>query len=325
MNLMKLIIKRFKEIVRESLVKFKVYKIYLTDASYYLKYSITLRAKNKDQLAAKILLLMHSIEKGMSFKVKKKGYGKEKSITLLAYIDKYIDLFGKDELVTVALNILNKYTQDELACKEEMFAYKLKGLIEKIGIIPDDNIGGVLSVDRPRLSVSYDDLYNLFESRRSIRYYSQTRNITEEELSKAIAFASLTPTACNRQASRIYSFRDKMKIERILDNQLGDQGWCKNADTLFIITSNQSYFGEIYERTQAYVDAGLFSMNFMMGLHVQNIATCFKMYVRDGVKDKAIRKIANIPENEIPIVLILAGHYPDNKVNIPQSFRFTKV
>lgn len=76
-----------------------------------------------------------------------------------------------------------------------------------------------------------------------------------------------------------------------------------------------------YERHQALIDGGLYAMNFVWGLHLNHIATCFKMFVRESKREKEFKKIANIPENEIPIVLIMAGHYKAEAVVSPKSVR----
>ena len=62
-------------------------------------------------------------------------------------------------------------------------------------------------------------------------------------------------------------------------------------------------------------------MNFVYGLHLNHVATCFKMFVREPKREKEFKKLANIPENEIPIILILAGHYEDAQVVSPKSVR----
>ena len=41
------------------------------------------------------------------------------------------------------------------------------------------------------------------------------------------------------------------------------------------------------------------------------------------VKEKEFKKLAQIPENEIPIVLIFAGHYPKHSIKSPKSVRIT--
>lgn len=62
-------------------------------------------------------------------------------------------------------------------------------------------------------------------------------------------------------------------------------------------------------------------MNFVWGLHLNHVATCFKMFVREPKREREFKKLADIPENEIPIVLIMAGHYKDEPVVSPKSAR----
>lgn len=152
-----------------------------------------------------------------------------------------------------------------------------------------------------------------------MREYSE-EPITEEEIEKAKLLAVTTPTACNRQASRVYVFKGE-DIKKILATQLGDQGWCGNANTLFVITSNRSYFGGTYERMEPFIDGGLYAMNFVWGLHIQKIASCFKMFVRDPHLEIRFKKVTGISDAEIPIALIMAGHYKNIPVYSPISYR----
>lgn len=134
--------------------------------------------------------------------------------------------------------------------------------------------------------------------------------------------ARTTPTACNRQTSRVYTISDKERINDILNLQLGGQGWADNAPTMFIITGCMSCFGGITERQQVYIDGGLFAMNFVMGLHLYGIATCFKMFIRNYKLQDKVCKLCDIPRNEVPIVVVMAGHYRKTAVKDPISHRF---
>lgn len=62
-------------------------------------------------------------------------------------------------------------------------------------------------------------------------------------------------------------------------------------------------------------------MNLVHGLHLNHVATCFKMFVREPKIEKEFKQIADIPDCEIPIVLVLAGHYKDTPVLSPKSVR----
>ena len=63
-------------------------------------------------------------------------------------------------------------------------------------------------------------------------------------------------------------------------------------------------------------------MNFVWGLHLNHIASCFKMFVRDISMQKKLNKLLDLPKNEVPIVVILAGHYKQEPVLGPYSHRF---
>ena len=255
------------------------------------------------------------------FQRKDKQLGGVKCKSLCNLTERYIALGGGiTNQFTLTLNVLNSYSLDEFACKDTDLIFSINRLKSNYSYLIDTDFDGVKSVSEPP-KFDVNKIEEFFYSRNSVRYFSK-QPITENEILKASTFASCTPTACNRQTSKVYAFRDRDSIRQILENQLGDQGWCSNADTLFVITGIQTYFDSNYERYQVFVDGGLYAMNFDYGLHLQHIGSCFKMYVRDHNREKKFKKICNIPANEIPIVLILAGHYQEKPVHSPKSHRF---
>lgn len=79
-----------------------------------------------------------------------------------------------------------------------------------------------------------------------------------------------------------------------------------------------------YKKYQPLIDGGLYAMNFDMGLHLNNIGFCFKMFVREPKIEKEFKQLTQIPKSEIPIVLILAGHYPKHSIKSPKSVRINE-
>lgn len=243
-------------------------------------------------------------------------------MSLCKALDSYIAHNGqKNEIFTLAINVLYRYSKDPFAstdkCTRESIYKQTQQYNDLIG---KKEVGSKQVIEPPYFDEN--TILSFFSSRSSVRTFS-SEAISKEEINKALNIASYTPTACNRQTSKVYAFRDKEKIRKILDLQLGDQGWCNNADTLFVITGVATYFGGVYERHQTYIDGGLFAMNFIYGLHLQHIASCFKMFVREPKVMKDFRKTCNIPGNEMPIVLILAGHYSEEKSECPVSSRLS--
>lgn len=317
---MKMIVGRVKAFLKDIHFRNQMRRVYSSDSRYQFQHLRGLCRDSKDKSDADIMLVMHALEKGMSFPVKKEGFGKEKSSALVDMLNKHITLYGIDRQVIVATNILNGYIQDPYSVRDVAVREKIKQYLVSNKAILGDEIGGVKMVSMPSDNPGFDAIKKFYESRTSVREYSE-EPLSKDEINKAIELAMTTPSACNRQASRVYVVQDKKKIVEVMENQLGDQGWCNRANTLFVVTSVSTYFGGLYERKEPYIDGGMFAMNLVMGLHVQNIASCFKMYIRHPDIDKTIRNILSIPENEIPIILILAGHYPDYETKCPISIR----
>lgn len=304
--------------------KISMIALYLRDIRYAMKYSLFNQDEAKGQkLRALLLISIHGIEKGLSFEKKKENWGKQKVLRLVYLIEQYHKEFGEDEIFKMGINALNAYKNDENSCSEAKIVSKIDKLLNTVdtNCYVKDMIG-VKQVTKPNLNIGYDDLLVFMKSRSSVRYYSKNP-ITEEEINKAIVMAQQTPTACNRQSCRVYVIKDTVHKKQLIDSQHGDQGWCLGADIVFVVTANQSYFNATYERYQMYIDGGLYAMNLVYGLHVQGIATCYKMYNKGKKEDDMTRKICGISASEVPIILILAGHYKEECINTPLSHRLT--
>lgn len=314
------IISKIKATVKDALFKHQLKRLYDADAKYQMRYLRGLAQESKDKSDAEIMLVMHALEKGMSFKVKKKGFGKEKSSALVDLLNKHLISYGVDDQVAVATNILHGYLQDAFSVEDIDVRKKIEDYLSEHKDLLKESTGGAKSVTKPVDILSYEDVLRLYSSRVSVREYSN-QPLSKEEIDKAINLARTSPSACNRQAARVYVVKDEQLKRSIMDNQLGDQGWCNGADTLFVVTEKATYFGNLYERSEPFIDGGMFAMNLVMGLHSQGIASCCKMYVREPQIDKIIRGLLSIPENEIPIILILAGHYPEHSVTSPISIK----
>lgn len=303
----------------KSVIKFLRY--YVNDYLYMVKHSLSCPWDSKDRMLAKIMLLMHALEKGMSFP-KDRIFGKEKANSLVIILEQYLIKYECNNICIIALNVLSEYLKQTNSTDNQKIRKKISTLLQKYKDNIVENYAGVKKVMGPFV-FNKEYIESFYKSRASVRDFSNVK-VSDEEIKSALKIATTTPTACNRQTCRIHAYRDKVLIDKILDNQLGNQGWANKATILFIITSNVSYFNCGYERYQAFIDGGLFAMNFDMGLHLNNIASCFKMYVRTPQIDKKFRKISNIPENKVPILLILAGHYPSYEITSPKSVRISE-
>lgn len=288
-----------------------IYNLVVADIVYQYRHAQSgLTSDNMDNRLSRIMILIHQLEKGLSHEIRRSDWGREKVYRLINYLNGLDEEMMRHDVVQTALSVLDKYKNDGEACKDASLLQSIDALHEfrKEGT---DSWSGFKTVKEPDFVKSDETVWDFFKSRSSVREFSD-RLVSDEDYRLALKLASLTPTACNRQTSRVYRFDDKKVIKQILDTQLGDQGWCMNASTLFVVVSNGSYFGIGIEARQAYIDGGMYAMNFCMGLHLQHIGTCFKMFVRSRREEKMFRKVTGIKAQEIPIVLICAGYYPED-------------
>lgn len=279
------------------------------------------RKFTRERLECQMLLQSHALEKGMSLTDKRSSWGGVKALSLCENIEKYTASGGKvNEVFILSVNVLHKYRKDDRSCKDAQLMERVNALCSHYSQYVNENSAGVTLVGTPP-SFNKNDIRSFFDSRHSIRQFSE-EPITDSEISAIVNFAECTPTACNRQSSRVYVYRERSKIAEILQNQLGDQGWCSGATALFVVTGCESLFGGVHERKQVYIDGGLYAMNLVYGMHLQHIASCYKMFVREPRRERVFKKICGIPANETPIVLVLAGHYTGYPVLCPRSHRF---
>ena len=311
-----------KKIIIQFVDSAKLLYCFFADFHFYVKHSLINPVITQDKSNAQIMLFMHALEKGMSFP-STRIFGEEKAVRLTRLLDKHIEQYGLNKVCFVAINILSEYLKAPCSTRNREVRNRICDFSErnKNSISYPPPIGGTKMISEPS---SFDKkiIEEFYASRASVREYSDVP-VTDDEIKQACRIASYTPSACNRQASRIHVFRDKNVMRKLLDNQLGAQGWCDNASILICVTVNCNYFGGNYERYQALIDGGLYAMNFVMGLHLNHIASCFKMFIRTPQREKEFKKIAKIPQCEIPVVLILGGHYKSGIVISPKSERFT--
>ena len=255
----------------------------------------------------------------MSFTQSARVFGEEKALHIVKNVRTYLRDYRPDNVIALAVNVLNEYLANPYSTRDEKSRKTISALIEENKQLLGQFTAGTKTVSKPH---DFDEavIRDFFFSRNSVREFSE-EPVTDEEIKKVMDFASCTPTACNRQTSRVHVYRDRSQMNALIENQLGYQNWCQNATTIFVITSNVSYLNSSYEHLQALVDGGLYAMNFEWGLHLHQIAACYKMYVRLPETDKEFHKISGIPENEWPVVLILAGHYKDEPIVSPKSVR----
>lgn len=154
------------------------------------------------------------------------------------------------------------------------------------------------------------DFEEFARSRHSVRAYSD-KDISNETIRAVVDLARTTPTACNRQPNKTYVVCNKDMIKRIAALQGGGRGFAENANKLFIITSVVEAFGN-NEYHEVFKAGGMYVMNLLYALHAYQIGACPLMWAGEKERDKQLRQISDIPDNEEIIMIVSAGYPTEN-------------
>lgn len=162
-------------------------------------------------------------------------------------------------------------------------------------------------------------LENLYRVRRSFRNYSD-RQVELSTIEEAIRLAQLSPSVCNRQASKVYVVSDKQTMLEALSYQNGNKGFGHMASKLLVVTSDLKSFVDATERNQPFVDGGLFSMSLVYALQAQGVVSCCLNWCVPAPTDKRFHDYSGIPDCERIIMFIVIG-YPPERAFVPKSHR----
>lgn len=305
-------VSRSKKLIQAMTGDFKRYN----KAAFYQRVD-----QNKDNLRARITLYYHQIEKGLSNKNIRLGFGKKALDNLFSCIEEFkkYDKYYEDSRYKTAASVLKKYIE-----YHESNSYDVNEVKERyekiIENIPADDMGGIYEINKEEILSYKESSFDLFSKNRvSVRDFSE-EPVDIHTIEKAISISMKTPSVCNRQPWRVYIIKNQSLREQVLKAQKGILSAGDNMDTLLMITSDNQYLGAANERNQGFIDGGMFSMSLIYSLTYVGLASCALNAALTPEDDKAIRDLIKIPEEENIIMFIALGNYPD-KFKVPKSHR----
>lgn len=249
------------------------------------RYNASWRTRSsREKMAFSIARQAHTLEKGMSLRNTRPGFGAAKAAHLREDIDIYIRRFGEDASIENALGILKGY--DSFISGSDAGS---SGLVESIKA-------------EDVKAMAQGDFHSLLQSRHSVRYFSGSA--THEQLEEALRMAALTPSACNRQAwhTRIYEGQKACDLVRW---QEGAHGFETEIPTAILVSADLRGFLS-YEVHEAWVDGGMYACNLLNALHSSGLGT-IPLSCAFGYRKLAKLKDFGLPDNEVPILIIGVG------------------
>lgn len=305
----------------------KVYKRVLFNREYkydkvFFRENYSHSRENKNKLGYNMLLISHSLEKGMSNKVPRR-FGAQKVTELMNLIKKYVEFgdYEKDFAFVNSINVLRGYVS----------FYDLKGwsdvkerkvvaeFLESYKTIEGMNVGGYELCRKTFEKDAGVDYRKFLASRHSVREFLP-KKVKVDDVKEAVKTAILSPSACNRQMCKVYYVVDEAKKNIVIKMGQGFGGFEKETINPIVITFDVNANYMIGERNQGWFNAGLFSMNLVNALHSQGIGSCFCQFGNSTLDEEKMKKILGIPKSERIAVIIAVGYYCD-KCMVPYSPR----
>lgn len=166
------------------------------------------------------------------------------------------------------------------------------------------------------------ELQKVIESRRSVRKYDASKQVTKEQIKEIVEAAIQAPSWKNSQTARYYAIlSDEMK-ETFLNDCLPEYN-AKNAQGASLVVTtfvaNRAGFNREGQPDNevgngwGFYDLGLHNENFVLKAKDMGLDTLI-MGLRDEAK---IREMLNIPETET-IVAVIALGYGEQTPDMPK-------
>lgn len=157
-----------------------------------------------------------------------------------------------------------------------------------------------------------------FFSRASVRSYSATRHVSDEELDRLLDAAAHAPSTGNMQLYSVIVTRDDARKEAIAPLHF-NQPAAKNCDALLTFCADVRRFGQWCDARQAnnslnnaggrltaMIDATIFAQQFVCAAEQSGVGCCYLgtvTYNLDG-----FRKALELPGDVIPLFSIAVGY-----------------
>ncbi len=295
---------------------------FVYDFSLYKKSSIVKKHKDVqgEQAIGLIIRLYHTIEKGLSIKDRRLEFSLG-NVTLLQY--KLLTFNGDKSSVYIksAISTLEYYYSahegedysDEFIRQREIFN-QLKSTYKVV------SLGGGIKKPIDVSQIEKNAAIELVKSRSSIRDYDRTREVAVNEIIDVIDIAKSCPSACNRQAIKLYYSLDREVNKKILELQNGSKTFRDNVPGLFIITSDLRYQEGVEERNLGYIEGGIWIMSIVNSLHFKGLSSCVLNWCVVPEVDRKLKDLVNIPDYSQISALISFG-YASKDQHVPFSIR----
>ena len=156
----------------------------------------------------------------------------------------------------------------------------------------------------------------LIAERYSVRKFRDEK-LSEEDVEKILNAGHLAPTGCNYQPQRVLVLNTDESMEKLRSCTKCHFG--APSAMLVCYNSNETWKRPYDGALSAPVDAAIVATHMMLEAHNIGAGSCWVMHFNP----EAMRKTFDIPENIIPVALLVMGYpAPDSEpIELHSKFR----
>lgn len=285
---------------------------------YWLKRSVknSMLYRGEEYLANRLLIMGHSVEKGITMPNRRYGFGYGVVRLLISLCQEYRAQYGSEkEAFQIALDDLREYLQIHQEANFELPEDIEEGIRKLMAFKTGTEVDCKMVTKEEFFA--YSDFASFAHSRHTSRWFSD-EEISDETIKRVIELANTAPSACNRQSVRVKCVSGEKKNE-ILGLQNGNRGFGEKINKLLVVTFLQPSW-EYDIQSAGYLDAGIYTMNILYALHYHQLCAC-TLNAHFEVKNiEKVQQILNLNPLEVPTVFIGVGK-PLDKMMIAKSER----
>jgi nitroreductase len=155
--------------------------------------------------------------------------------------------------------------------------------------------------------VAFDDFVALSRHRKSVRWFVD-RPVPHDLMRRALAAASLAPSACNRQPYEFLFFDDPGRIATLSTLPMGTKGWSGNIPMFAVIVGDLSAYFSERDRHAIYIDASLAAMSFMLALETLGLSSCPINWPDVGWRERRMSDALGLRPWQRPVLCMAIGY-----------------
>lgn len=307
-----------KKIIRSLYYAYKIFPICWKEYIQLIgSFTSTKESDEEAKLRNSIYIYTHIIEKGLSLKDVRLGFGVPKVKKLLLYLEKYYYKYKHGYILPFALSVIQEYIayhNEHSFTIDSEIEIKYSELNDVISneTNADEEVydGGVKLVTKNEIMGTDFDFMSFVKKRHSVRNFSG-KSISQDELNEALRMAEYTPSACNRQPWVIRVFTRRENIHKILEIQKGSRQFVNDVSALVLVASTYNSFS-ISEKAQPYVNGGLYAMTLLYALHAKGLGAIPLNLGLNPQEIEEIKKLSNMGISDVPVILIAIGDISDS-------------